>query len=104
MPHDLLQGGKRPGYFKQQLKSSELIKEITETQAKLSTTIKTFSATVYDYEKMERMLLKYKKVLNRLPETHQQTMSGIRQKVNTISNLQFRSEYLNTHFSSTSSV
>ena len=98
LPADLLAGGKRPGFFEEKYISKDLASVIIETRQELEGYKKTFAATVYDYKKMDHQLSQFQKLVNRLPDTHQQTFSVIRRHVQNVRQFLTRGAYLNTYF------
>lgn len=98
LPADLLQGTKRPGYYKGTLEAATIRQQVKKTQDSLAAYHTTFAASVYDYQKMSQVLAKFEKQLQGLPDSHQQTLAGIRRWTGTVGRLQWKGDYLNTYF------
>jgi len=98
MPAELLQSGKRPIYIDRELTINDVQSVVHLSMERIKSYHTTFAASVYGYNKMEKLLWKFEKQLKTISENHQQTLFQLRVLASTILRLTQKGDYLNRYF------
>lgn len=98
LPSDLLAGTKRPLYSKFEPTKKETLSLLEDTQTKLINYKTSYAANVFNYNKMDDLLENYKKLLQNIPSSHQQTIYSIFRLTHIIRGYQLNGDYLNKYF------